>query len=341
MLACIINDQGRLVLAQTDIPSPSRKDVLIKMMACGICGTDLEKLSGNYASRTLGHEAVGIVQETGKDVASLNQGEAVFPHHHVPCYGCHYCTSGSETMCPHFSASNIVPGGFAEYFIMPEWNISHGGLFSLPASINFKRGTLIEPLACVIRGIERLKLADDDTVAVIGTGSVGLLFVFALRQLGLRSVFAFDTQADRALFAKKLGADYASLPDDEGLLEILHGTEERGADAAVVCTGNSAATEYGIRSLRKGGRLLQFGLPHPQTRIAHDAHDLFIREISILSTYSACEREVAKAISMLENSGDSSELIISHSYDLPEAEEAFRMALDTRAARKVIIENRR
>ncbi len=338
MKLCVIG-KGEAVMTDVPVPAPGRREVLIEMRACGICGTDFEKLAGNYSSTVLGHEAVGIVEEAGRDIDAVSSGDRVFPHHHVPCYNCHYCRSGSETMCPEFSKANLRPGGLAEYFILPEWNISHGGLFVLPSAVSFRTGTLIEPLACVLRGLRKLAVGKDSTVAVVGSGPVGMLQLFALKALGVRNVVAMDVSEERSRFARTLGA-VSSFTSASGLKEAcLSLSDGRGADASIVATGHPAATEAGIASLRKGGIMLQFGLPHPGTALVHDTSDLFRKEIQILNTYSGVERDVSDAIEMLTSHGAKAEDIISHSFRLERAPDAFRTASDAGNVRKVIVEN--
>ncbi|MEM3852492.1 MAG: alcohol dehydrogenase catalytic domain-containing protein [Methanomassiliicoccales archaeon] len=327
--------QGRVEIAETEKPSPGEGDVLIEMKACGICGTDVEKVLGHYPSRSFGHEAVGIIVEVGERVTAFDEGDRVFPHHHVPCYSCHYCKSGSETMCPHFSSSNLIPGGLSEYFLMPAWNIEHGGLFRLPNRLDFKRGTLIEPLACAIRGIRRLGLTQDSTVAVVGAGPVGMLHIFALHSNGFR-VDAVEPDQARGAFAVKLGAESSYVPN-EATESIKSKTEGRGADAVVVATGSVAAMKTGIALLRKGGTLLQFGLPMPGTLLDYDLNTLFRNEIKIVNTYSAVEREVAEAIEMLSSAEGVVDDIISHSFSLERAAEAFDLAMKQKG-RKIIVE---
>lgn len=338
MKVCVVGP-GKAVMEDQPVPVPDKREVLISMRACGICGTDMEKLAGNYPSTILGHEAVGIIESVGTDVKEASPGDRVFPHHHVPCYECHFCLNGSETMCPHFSRSNIHPGGLSEFFILPEWNISHGGLFLLPDSLSFRRGTLIEPLACVLRGQNMLGLNESSTVAVIGVGPVGMLHVYALRSRGVENIIAMDPSAGRCEFALKIGAT-ASFTTAEKMLESIPSiTDGRGADSAVIATGHPLATEAGISSLRKGGRLLQFGLPRPNTTLLHDTSDMFRKEIQLLTSYSGVEKDVKQAIEMLATGTGTTDEIISHSFPLEGAPEAFTMAEDVNAARKIIIEN--
>lgn len=330
---------GSLRLIETEVPEIGRGDVLVNMKACGICGTDVEKVLGHYASNVLGHEAVGILEKVGRDVDGFSEGDRVFPHHHVPCYTCHYCRNGSETMCPHFSASNLIPGGLSEYFILPEWNVSHGGLFRIPSSIDFRRGTLIEPMACVLRAIGKVKQNVDLTWLVVGAGPVGMLHVLALHLLEKGNVVCVEPDEERRRFSKRLGAMEALEPETAGQT-VMSLTEGRGADVAIVATGSVKAIESAARMLRKGGMLIQFGLPNPRSFLNIDMNELFRKEISIVNTYSGIEKDVREAIALLEKAPSVTDEIISHSFTLENAIDAFGLAMKPDGARKIIIENR-
>jgi L-iditol 2-dehydrogenase len=337
MKTCTIGDDGKLDISEQDVPAPGHGELVVKMRACGICGTDVEKLHGNYPSRILGHEAVGEIASIGAGVNGFNVGDRVFPHHHVPCYQCHFCRSGSETMCPHFSQSNISPGGLSEYFRVPEWNVSRGAVFKLPPELSFRAGALIEPLACVVRGLKKVSLGPDSYVTVIGVGPVGMLHISALRILGAGHISAVDISEERMKFARKLGAHYSFSPG-----EAVNGTQDcsggTGSDITIVAAGSASAIDTGIATLRKGGKLIQFGLPKPGTLLKSDFSNLFKREISIITTYSAIESDVAEAIGMITSHSEELESIISHTFRLEKAHEAFRLAEDVSAARKIIVE---
>jgi L-iditol 2-dehydrogenase len=337
MKSCIIGSDRNVEVAEVDVPHLNAGDILVEMKACGICGTDLEKVKGNYASRILGHEAVGIVAGVGAGVESFEIGERVFPHHHVPCYTCHYCRSGSETMCPDFSRSNLDPGGLAEYFRVPEWNVSRGGVFRLPKSVNFRTGAMIEPFACVVRGLGKTRLNEENTAAVVGVGPVGMMHILGLKFDSRCSVAAIDVSPQRLDFAADIGADF-TFPSRESVEGIASVTDGIGADVVFIATGNREAIETAIRLARKGGRIIQFGLPSPGMVLPADYSELFRKEISIISTYSAVEKDVERAISIISGGPEKFEALISHSFRLEDAPAAFEAAERTDTARKVIVE---
>src|SRR3989454_5613718 len=144
------------------------------MRACGLGGSALEKIGGTYAAAppVIGHEAVGVVREVGEEVEGIRKGARVFPHHHVSCGVCATCKGGSPTMCPHYRATNLEPGGFAESFRVPRWNVAHGGVLKLPPSVDFERASFIEPLACAIRAVDRVP-ARPRSALILGAGPPG------------------------------------------------------------------------------------------------------------------------------------------------------------------------
>ena len=144
-------------LNDNELEFKSEGDILVGMKACGICGSDLEKVYGKYgmASARLGHEPAGEVLSIGKDVKGISIGDRVFVHHHVSCNSCHYCRHGNNTMCEYYQKSNIDPCGLADKFIVPAWNVERGGVLKLPNNLTYEQASLIEPLACCIRALIR------------------------------------------------------------------------------------------------------------------------------------------------------------------------------------------
>ncbi|HKC79186.1 MAG TPA: alcohol dehydrogenase catalytic domain-containing protein [Nitrosopumilaceae archaeon] len=180
-------------------------EISVRMHACGICGSDLEKIYGQYSqpSMKLGHEPSGIIVEVGENVNDLKKGDRVFVHHHVPCYSCHFCLHGNETMCQKYSETNLLPCGLAEEFVVPEWNVSHGGVIKIPDVMSFDEAAMIEPLACCIRAWNKIKIKKGDSVAIFGAGPTGMMHVMLSKFYGLNEIFCFDVNDFRLDFAKK------------------------------------------------------------------------------------------------------------------------------------------
>ena len=198
--------KGRSEVSVDEVQSPklaSSGDVLVKMRTCGLCGSDLEKIYGQYgmSSGRLGHEPAGQVVAVGDAVKDFRPGDRVFIHHHVPCYSCHYCRHGDYTMCPSYQTSNIAPCGLAEEFLVPAWNVSRGGLIRLPDQISFDQASLVEPLACCIRAMNKCSFQNGDDIAVFGAGPAGLMHVILAKAFGAGKVFVTATTLSPAASA--------------------------------------------------------------------------------------------------------------------------------------------
>src|SRR2546427_12017182 len=171
MLACLINGPGHAEITEVPVPRLQSGEVLIKLAASGICGTDIEKVRGAYGpGGILGHEVSGTIASLGEGVTDLRKSDRVIAHHHVPCYDCHYCQRGDHTMCDLFKKTNFDPCGLAEYFRVPEVNVTRGGVVRLPPETSFEEGSMIEPTACCVRALDEAEVKPGDNVLVAGLG---------------------------------------------------------------------------------------------------------------------------------------------------------------------------
>jgi len=301
--AALVDAQGGLQLADLEVPRIGEREILVKMRACGVCGTDLEKLHGmRVTPPVLGHEVAGDIELVGSAVEGYSAGDRVVVHHHVSCRTCFYCIHGDETMCADFPRSNLDPCGFAEYFRVPEVNVARGAVFGLPPSISYREATFAEPTGCCIRGLNRLGVQPGDDVLVVGAGPVGLTHIRLLRALGAHLIFATDVVDSRIGWAKRFGADEAFNADEEDSLRAIKGaTEGRGVDCAVVASGSVRAIQSSLPFVRKGGKILIFGMPPQGALLSCDASEIFIRQISLIPSYSTTEYEMKTALDMMAN----------------------------------------
>jgi len=301
-IALATGEDGKLgaVLKEIEAPDPARGEIVVDMRACGLCGTDIEKMRGEYTASMpiLGHEAVGVISEVGDGVTGLSRGERVFPHHHVPCYECYHCRAGDETMCDMYRKSNIHPGGFSEKFRVPEWNIVKGGVLKLPDEMSFEAGALIEPVACCLRAV-RKHARSGETVLVVGAGPVGLMNALLLEPMEVK-VLISDVIPSRIEFASRLNVGTvlnASKEDVRG--SVLSETQGRGADLAIVASGSSAAILQGLGAIRKGGRACLFGVPPMGSMLAYDLATLYNSGQEIVTSYGASDIDTKGAIGIL------------------------------------------
>ncbi|MEM1610731.1 MAG: alcohol dehydrogenase catalytic domain-containing protein [Sulfolobales archaeon] len=330
MRAALVKKGGGLEVAELDIPRPGDGEILVRMVACGICGTDLEKIKGGTETPpVLGHEVVGVVEEVGRGVENLKPGLRVFTHHHVSCGRCWYCYTGSETSCPLFKESNIYPGGFSEYFLVPRINVERGAVHVLPESIDWVEGTFIEPLATVLRAISRSTYRPGYSVAIIGSGPMGLLFTMLLRSLGASEILAVDLSKMRCSLASSLGADACISPAEV--------SELRRYDLVVLSTGSTKALPTAFKLVRKGGEILLFGAPPPGSTAEIPISRVFYDEVRLTPSYSASERDIEASIRILTSKKIPVKKIVTHVFELGEVEKAFQVAQDIERAVKVIV----
>jgi L-iditol 2-dehydrogenase len=327
------------VLVDRPAPVAARGEVVVQMKACGLCGTDLEKMKGEYtaAMPVLGHEAVGVVSEVGQDVAGFQKGDRVFPHHHVSCGKCRYCTRGSETMCASYRASNLDPGGFSEFFRVPSENVSKGGVLRLPSGVTDEEGALIEPLACCLRAAKRAGLREEDRVLVVGAGPVGLMSAMVAKHIGASPVVS-DISKTRLELAE--GLDVAPVLDastGDVASEVRKMTGGDGADVAVVAAGSKEAIVQALRSVRRGGSVCLLGIPAKGAVLDYDFSDIFNMEVSLVSSYGATEADTALALELIANGKLSTRSLVTHRFALERFSDAVKAASSGEAMKIVVV----
>lgn len=337
MKAAFVAGDGKVELKEVPIPRIDEGEVLVRMEASGICGTDIEKVRGkSLTTMVLGHEVAGRVEKVGKSVKGLEEGDRVFVHHHVSCGTCYYCINDSPTMCELFLKTNLDPCGFAELFRVPEVNVSRGAIIKLPEGISFEEGCLVEPLACCLRALMRFGFRSPMSVMVAGVGPVGIMFVKLLKTMGASLIIALDIKPFRLKVAKKIGADIALNALSEVQPICKDETDGRGVDIAIVATSNPQALDQAMGCVRKGGIVGIFGSPEKDVPYPIKLSDVFIKEISIIPSYSTSEKETNMVIQMLSSAklriGD----IITHRFKLEEIDKAFKIA-SSEDALKVIL----
>ena len=341
MKAAILRGRNDVRLEELPVPKIGHGEILVKMVACGVCGTDIEKLQGHWITPpVLGHEAVGEIVEKGEEVQGLKIGDRVFAHHHVPDYTCHYCRKGDFTMCDSFPQTNLDPCGFAEYFRVPEPNVRLGAVLKLPEEISYEEGVLIEPVACCIRGLMKCRIDPGDSVLVIGAGPIGLMHINLLKVFGAGTIMASDLIDCRLQRALKLGANHIANPQRDDLASyVQEWTGGIGADLVVVAVGSAKAIRQGMDLVRKGGTVCVFGMPSPKDMLTYDASQIFIREISINPSYSTSELETNMALKLILAKRINTNQLITHRFKLEHIEGALECAAQKKESLKVIVQS--
>lgn len=324
-------------LEEMPIPRINENEILVKIMASGICGSDvMEWYRIKKAPLVLGHEISGIIEQKGKNVKKFKKGDHVFVTHHVPCESCFYCKEGKETVCETLRSTKFHPGGFSQYVRIPKINVEKG-TFLLPKSISFEEGTFIEPLGCVIRGQRIANVQKQHSVLVLGSGISGLLHIKLAKSKGAK-VIATDINEFRLKKAKESGADQilnAKELTPETLEKLNHG---KLADRVIVSTGSPSAIRQSFEMIEKGGTILLFAPTDPGKNIEIPFNDLWFKGATLTTTYAAVRKDLEEAIYLLRNRNVRVEDMITHRLPLSETQKGFDLVSKAEDSVKVIIE---
>lgn len=325
-----------------DMPTPkiNANEILVRMRACGVCGSDL--MGWYLETRTplvLGHEPSGVVAKVGSKVKGFEEGDRVFAHHHVACLTCYYCRHGSYTLCEQFAATHLEPGGFSEYFKVPAENL-HIDTLHIPPAISFEEATLVEPIGCCMRALQRSHFQPSDSVVVIGAGPSGIIFTNLLRLRGAAQIITTDFVDYRLKKAKDFGADLTVNPENESLIDMIKKTTDgRGADLVVVTAPNINAYLAGVELCRKGGTLCMFAPTQPQSFMRISPYKLFFSEINMVPSYSTSHIETRTALKLIQSKRINAKELITHRFPLAKTSEALQTAAEGKECVKVVVQN--
>ena len=319
----------------------SEGDILVKMKACGICGSDLEKIYGQYGmtSARLGHEPSGIVLAIGNKVKGIKIGDRVFVHHHVSCNSCHYCRHGNNTMCEYYQKSNIDPCGLSDKFIVPAWNVERGGVLRLPDRITYEQASLIEPLACCLRALHKIPFQKGDDLVIFGAGPAGIMLLTLAKLAGAGKIFVVDINHFRLEFSRRFISDaYFLNAETANYSKIIKAhTKSRGVDVSIVATSSLTALSNAFEITRKGGYIILFGVPSKDSQFPLEASKLYSNELSIIPSYAASELETNEALNLLAERKINLDFLITHKYTLEQSPNAVFCAHKAKDCMKVII----
>ena len=340
MKTAYVREPSTISIEETEKLVLGSGDILVQMHACGICGSDLEKVFGQYGkpSMRLGHEPAGIILDVGSNVDDFKTGDRVFTHHHVPCYSCHYCKHGNETTCKKYSETNLSPCGLSEEYVVPEWNVTHGGVLKLPESMTFEEAAMIEPLACCVRSWSKYNYQEGDSAAIFGVGPTGMMHVMLASSKKFSKIFCFDVNDFRLDFAKKFNVSETINSKDENRVEkILNQTDGRGVDVAIVATSSLKALEDAIEMVRNGGAIMMFGVPSKGAKIDLDMSKIYSKEITLVTSYAASDSDTKEALELIESSKIDVKQLVTHTYPITDSQKAFDHARTGENAMKIII----
>jgi L-iditol 2-dehydrogenase len=345
MRAGVYRDKGVVQVEEVPVPSVGDGEVLIKVAACGICGTDIKKIFQRYVEppQILGHELSGTVVAIGRGVTTWKLGDRVMSFHHIPCGDCFYCKNRLFSQCKQYKTTGLTGGftpnggGFGEYVKAMPW-VAERGIVPLPDDVSFEEATFIEPINTIVKAVQKARVISGETVLIIGCGPIGLQLLMVSNTVGAR-IYTSDPMATRRAKSLHLGAVESFDPISGKLVdEIRSRTGGRGADAVLVAVAHPAVVVEALASARPGGRVLLFAANDPVTKIEFPAAAVGIDEKEILGSYSAAvDIQEGAAALVLDKKLPVME-IVTHRFPLARIQEGLDLAnRPTEESLKVLI----
>jgi len=314
-------------------PQPGDKEMLVKVIACGICGSDIvEWYRAPRAPLVQGHEIGAEVIEVGRSITKYKPGDRVFIAPKVPCMQCNYCNNGHFAVCSN--VSERLPGGFAEYVLVPQALVERG-TYLLPQNMTYDQSTFIEPLACVVRAQQLAAVNKNQTVMLMGSGMSGLLHLKLARAKQCR-VIATDKNPKRLEFAERMGADI-TIEAATNVPERLVAENRRLADVVILCTSAVEAVDQAWKCVDKGGVIVFFAVPDPGKKISIPINDFWTRETRIITSYYCGPPDIEAAINLIETQTITVDDMITARLPLQDVAKGFQMVMEGKASLKVII----
>ena len=346
MQAAVFRDIDDVRTETIAVPEIGMGEVLVRIDTCGICGTDLKKIhTGSHAApRVFGHEMAGTIAAVGDGVSGFAVGDRVMAFHHIPCGTCFYCRKKTFAQCETYKKvgttaglGEAAGGGFAQYIRVMDWIVGDGvtpaGLIHVPEDIPFEQAAFIEPVNTCFKAIRLLELEADDTVLVIGQGSIGILLAALARQTGA-TVLTSDMYAERHAIAAQFGLEHPLDAREDVVAACKAATEGRGADAVLVAVGADVLIATAMQAIRPGGRVMLFASTQHGTA-SFDPAAVCMDEKTLMGSYSASVAVQQEGIDLVFEGYRSGKLdltkLISHRFTLDEASVAIALASHPKA----------
>jgi L-iditol 2-dehydrogenase len=333
MRAGVYREKGVVRVEEVPVPEVRDHEVLIKVAACGICGTDIKKIFQRYVEppQILGHELAGTVVAVGRGITKWKPGDRVMSFHHTPCGTCFYCEKRLFSQCKQYKSTGLTGGftpnggGFGQYVKAMPW-VAERGIVALPDNVNFEEATFIEPINTIVKAVQKARIASGETVLILGCGPIGLQLLMVANLQHTR-LYTSDLMAERRAKSLTLGSLEAFDPTSGKLVEQIKArTDGRGADAVLVAVAHPSVVQDALAAARPGGRVLLFAANDPVTKIEFPAAAVGIDEKEILGSYSAAVdiQEEAAQLVLLRKLPVME--IVTHRFPLDRIQEALELA---------------
>jgi L-iditol 2-dehydrogenase len=315
-----------------EVPDPLLRDdtdVLIRVGAVGLCGSDIHyyaegKIGGQVVEYPfiIGHECAGTVEQVGAAVRRLKRGDRVAVDPAIVCGVCDQCLAGRPHTCRRLlflGTPGQVSGALGEFIVMPERNC-----YALPHGLSFEEGALVEPLSIAVYGMRLTGEPVPESVAVLGAGAIGLSTALAARAAGIRAIYMTDKVKERVKFARQAGAVWAGNPEREAIVEEINKRSPGQVDAVYECCGDQSALDQAVDLLKPGGRLLIIGIP-ADDRISFDIHSLRRKELAVHNVRRQKDC-IGEAINLIHRRETDVRFMATHHFRIGDAPQAFELA---------------
>jgi L-iditol 2-dehydrogenase len=333
MRAAVYRGKNSVAIEDVPVPEIGAGEALIRVAACGICGTDIKKIHHGFVKppQILGHEVAGTVVAVGEGVRRWKPGDRVVSFHHVPCGNCFYCERKLFSLCPGYKNVGLTAGfdpnggGFAQYVKALPW-IAERGMVAIPANVNFEEAAFVEPVNTCLKAVRKARIARGENVLVIGAGPVGLLLTMLSKQAGA-TVHVSDPMAERRIKSVELGAREAFDPSSGNVADAMRTrTNGRGADAVLLAVPFPKLVDEALAAARPGGRVMLFAQNDPEMRIEFAAASVGVEEKEILGSYSADVEIQEESARLIFSGALPVQKLITHRFPLEKFAEGLALA---------------
>jgi L-iditol 2-dehydrogenase len=332
MLAAVYRGIDEVRMETVPVPEIGPGEILVRVHTCGICGTDLKKIStgSHSAPRIFGHETSGVVAAVGRRVTRFRAGDRVMVFHHIPCGECYYCRNKTFAQCATYKKVGCTAGfepsggGFAEYVRVMDWIVERGTV-AIPDGVSFEQACFVEPVNTCMKGIESLRLERGETVLVIGQGAIGIILGVLAQRTGSR-VITTDLYPERLKIAATFGLRESLEAARVDVVKVLRDlTEGRGADATILAVGGNSLIPKAMDATRPGGRVLLFAQT-ARGEVTIDPAAVCVDEKTLLGSYSASVDLQEESVRFVMTGEMNLASLISHRFALAESVEALKLA---------------
>ncbi len=335
MKAALVKSVDDVAVVTRDVPSIGDGELLVAMKAVGICGSDTTGwYVGAKGPSVLGHEPAGVVVAAGKGTR-FEADDRVVVHHHAACGRCRYCLAGEDVQCAEWKKNRLDPGGLAEY-VRVEAAAVRADVVLLPDEVSFEDGALVEPVACAVKAVRRAAVRRGDTAAVIGLGANGIMLGLVARAAGAWQLLGCDPDPARRAHALRLGFDRVVSPEEDFFSKVKRGDRD-GTDVVFVLPTVESAVVSAVAAAGPAGRVVFYSPVAPSKTWTLSPHSMYLRDLSLLFSYSSGARDLAEALHLIRRGVVRSSDLVTHRVPLENAAEAFRLAREGGDVLKVMV----